>query len=159
MENKKNISQYASGLYNQSIIESEDFPLDKDYLLKKLDNIQLSDYRDFLVYNLNNLPPVYNIRFMLLTIDRYMIYLNELDWIYIHKSLLNRGAVNTIVSYYNSYLGLSPNQILLIETKFNNTIYIYEKDDDDFIERNYLQNSVMNLRTKMLKTVFFDINK
>lgn len=82
MENKI-IHQFALNFYQKSILESVNYPLDKDFFECNFEKKNQKDFIEIFIYNLNNLPNTYNIRFILLTID-YLVLFDKLDWIYIY---------------------------------------------------------------------------
>jgi len=145
MENKI-IHQFALNFYQKSILESVNYPLDKDFFECNFEKENQKDFIEIFIYNLNNLPNTYNIRFILLTID-YLVLFDKLDWIYIYESLENESAINTLSSFYESYLLLIPNKNIL-NNKINCS-YIYSIDEDGFIN-NDMKKKIDNLKNRII---------
>lgn len=152
MENDKQFQKLALEFYKKSITNSYNYPIDKIFIDSKLEILNKYEYLEFLIFSINNLPNIYVSRLILLTMD-FLILFNLQDWIYLYKSLENVSSHNILSSFFISYLKLFPSADLLKITSFKYD-YIYEKDDDDFVENNFLNSQLEYLRTKLLSLDF-----
>jgi len=155
MEIKLNdVEKYAMDMFYESSIYSKNLPIDVDYVRQKVENISKENIINLIIYNLNNFPNIYSNRFILCVID-YLILFNLDDWINISNKLENKNAVNTFISFFYSYIGVLPNQNFI--KKISNKLeydYLYENDDEDFINDYSLQEFIIKLRYQMLSLDF-----
>lgn len=152
VEDNNSLNKVAIDFYKRASEECDDLPLDREFVLKNLLSLTQQEFMDVLVYSINYLPNIYVTRLMLLTIKSYLLNFTSLDWVHLHKSLTNIYSINTIFSFYQSYLLLYPNNEILDNSIFKPD-YIYLNDEDDFIEENFLQEDIKELRVKMLNLV------
>jgi hypothetical protein len=149
VEDNNSLYKIAMDFYKRASEECNDLPLDREFVLKNLVNLRQQEFMDVLVHSINNLPNIYVTRLMLLTINNYLLNFTSLDWVHLHKSVTNIYGINTIFSFYKSYLLLYPNDEILTNSIFKPD-YIYLNDEDDFIEENFLRKDIKRLREKML---------
>lgn len=152
MEDNNRLSKVAMDFYTQASEECNDLPLDREFVSENLLDLTQQEFVDVLIYSLNYLPNIYVTRLMLLTIKNYLFNFTSLDWVRLHKSLTNIYGINTIFSFYQSYLLLYPNTEILTNS-ISKPDYIYLNDEGDFIEENFLQEDIEQLRNKMLNLV------
>lgn len=156
MASNKNYQEFALEFYKKSSMYSYNYPIDKYFIDANLGVLDKNEYLEFLIFSINNLPNIYVSKLMLLTMD-FLILFEIQDWEFLYKSLINVTSHNTLISFFISYLGLSPSVDLLKKSPFKYD-YIYEKDDDNFIENNYLSSQLEYLRTKLLSFNFIPNN-
>ena len=157
VDNEFDSEAFALNLYKRSVLEAATFPLDKDFVVENLKEITQKDYFKILSYYLNNFPNIYCTTFLLLTMDKYLINFTESDWIELHKSVSSQTAINTLISFYQSYLKVVPSLLLLNSTRFVHD-YIYTIDDHDYIHVNDLSINLEKLRSKILGCGFTALN-
>lgn len=157
MTNNFNYQKFAKDFYNKSSEEASNHPLDMVFMSENFINISKEDFINILIYNINNFPNIYVARFLLLSISNYLIYFDTIDWINLHKSMSKKYSINTLMSFYISYLKLKPSMEILELAKLDYD-YIYENDEEDFIENNSLEMSINELRTNMLSIGFVPLS-
>ena len=144
-----NSQKFAIDFCKRAGQESADFPLDLCFFNENFQDINSKEYMEVLIYSLNNLPNLYVVRFILLSIKKYMINFDKSDWESLNSSLESNSAINTLMSFYQYYLRLK----LSNEVSFKKSLsfdYLYEKDEEDFIRENNLNNQIDLLREKMI---------
>ncbi len=157
MENNKNYEEFALEFYEKAMMYSYTYPVDKFFIDDNLGTLKKNEYLEILIFSINNLPNIYVSKFMLLTLD-FLILFDMQDWEYLYKKIANIPSHNTIISFFVSYLNLLPSADLLKMTSFKYD-YIYEKDDDYFIEDNCLNSQLEYLQTRLLSLNFIPFSK
>jgi len=146
-----NIKEIAYEMFSKSKEEFLNYPINFRFILDKVDLLNDEEYIGLLIFTLDNFPQLYVIKFILTTIHRILKF-NEKEWEILFDNIISIGGGNIICSFLYSYLNLVPSNKYKKNINFN---YIYQKDDDDFINTD----SLLSLKNKLIKIGFLPITQ
>lgn len=151
MDKKK--QDFSKLLFKESSIKSEWLPIDFDFLKSKREDLAKINLEDFIIFNFNNFPEIYNHRILLCLIED-LLKIDRKGWLKIIDGIQQSLSFDSFWLFMHIYLKVKPSAIT--KETFNKELSFYdldslEMDEDDinFIKHYSIQKSINTLIEKL----------